>query len=80
MKSELGAECKLVEVCELPGDNVFIGEVVGVYSDGKYLTDGKPDMDKMKPFLLTTTDKTYRAMGDILGRAWQDGLKLKRQK
>ena len=76
----LCAECRLVEVCELPGDNVFVGEVVTVYSDEKYFTDGKLDMNKMKPFLLTTTDKSYRAVGEILGKAWHDGLKLKEQR
>jgi flavin reductase (DIM6/NTAB) family NADH-FMN oxidoreductase RutF len=69
-------ECKLVETVSVPGDSIFIGEVIGTYIDKRYLTDGKPDMDKMKPFLLTMPDMNYRTLGEIIAGAWQVGKKF----
>jgi len=66
-------ECKVVNTVDLPADEFFIGEIVGVYTEEQYLTDGKPDIQKMKPFTLTMPDNGYWSMGELLGKAWSIG-------
>ena len=70
-------ECRVVETLELPVDILFIGEVVEVWSEGRFLSDGNPDVEKVKPFCLTMPDNRYWSVGNEVGRAWHDGLGLK---
>jgi flavin reductase (DIM6/NTAB) family NADH-FMN oxidoreductase RutF len=70
-------ECKVVQAVELPVDVLFIGEVVGVWSEERFLSDGNPDVEKVKPFCLTMPDNRYWSVGSEVGRAWHDGLGLK---
>jgi len=69
-------ECKLVKNVELPGDELFIGEVVAAYTDERFMTGGVPDLVKMKPFILSMADRRYVALGDEIGKAWELGKKL----
>ena len=73
----LTMECKLINTVDLPADEFFIGEIVGVYTEERYLTDGKPDIQKMKPFTLTMPDNGYWSMGELLGKAWSIGKDFK---
>lgn len=70
-------ECRLVESVRLEVDTVFIGEVNNVWSEEKYLTNGAPDITKVSPFCLSMPDNRYWAIGEEVGRAWHEGLKLK---
>ena len=70
-------ECKLIETVELPTNYFFIGEIVASYSEEKYLTDGKLDIKKMNPLLLTMPDNNYWTVGEHAGKAWSIGKKLK---
>ena len=69
-------ECRLVQVVELPVDELFIGEIVSAFADEACLVDGKPDVRKLNPFMLTMPDNRYWAVGDELGRAWGAGKEL----
>ena len=73
----LTMECKVINTVDLPADEFFIGEIVGVYTEERYLTDGKPDIQKMKPFTLTMPDNGYWSMGELLGTAWSIGKDFK---
>jgi flavin reductase (DIM6/NTAB) family NADH-FMN oxidoreductase RutF len=66
-------ECKLVQTVELPGDELFVGEVVAAHADSRYLTDGVPDMAKIDPFVLSMPEMTYVRLGSPFGRAWDMG-------
>lgn len=70
-------ECKVIEKVELPTHDLFIGEIVGAYTEERYLTDGKIDIKKINPLLLTMRDNNYWTMGNLVGKAWNIGLKLK---
>ena len=72
----LSIECRLVKAVELPTNDVFIGEITASYADKSCLTDGKPDFKKVDPLLLTMPDNGYWAIGDRVGKAWNDGKKL----
>jgi flavin reductase (DIM6/NTAB) family NADH-FMN oxidoreductase RutF len=68
-------ECKLVKTVDLPADEMFIGEIVSIYSDNIYLTDGVPDMAKIKPLILSMPQTTYFTVGEAVGQAWGMGKK-----
>jgi flavin reductase (DIM6/NTAB) family NADH-FMN oxidoreductase RutF len=74
----LNVECRLVETVDLPTNVVFVGEVVGVQAEESMLTDGHPDPEKIKPFVLSMPDNRFWGLGDCVGRAWQDGKELKK--
>ncbi len=46
----------------------------------QYLTHGKSDVKKIKPFLLTMPDNQFWAIGECLGSAWNVGKKIKEAK
>jgi flavin reductase (DIM6/NTAB) family NADH-FMN oxidoreductase RutF len=70
-------ECKVVETVNLPTNNFFIGEMINIYSEEKYLTDEKPNYEKIRPFLLTMPDNTFWSLGNPIGKAWNAGKKRK---
>ncbi len=69
-------ECKVVNVVRMEFDTLFIGEILGAYSEPRYLSDGKPDIEKIRPFCLTMPDNRYWTVGNELGRAWGIGKDL----
>lgn len=69
--------CKLYDAVRLPVNTFYIGEIVEAYSEDRYLTDGKPDIQKIDPFTLTMPDNQYWGVGDSVGRAWSIGKSLK---
>jgi flavin reductase (DIM6/NTAB) family NADH-FMN oxidoreductase RutF len=71
-------ECKLFQVVTLPTHNLYLGEIVGAYSEERFLTDGKPDIIKMKPFVLTMPDNNYWKVGEVAGLAWRAGRNWKK--
>jgi flavin reductase (DIM6/NTAB) family NADH-FMN oxidoreductase RutF len=75
----LTMECKLVKTVELPTNSFFIGEIVGCYSEERFLTNGVPDIKKINPFLLTMPDNGYWSVGDLIGRAWSDGKSMRKR-
>ena len=70
----LTLECKLLKVNE---DGNIIGQIVGISADEKILTDGKPDPAKLEAISFDPCDNTYVKMGETVGKAFQDGGKLK---
>ncbi len=76
----LSAECELVEIVESGLNEIFIGEIIGIYTEERFLTDGKPDFRKMKPLILSQPDTAYWSLGEPVARAWSigKGYKTKR--
>jgi hypothetical protein len=63
----------------LPFNTLYVGEIVEAYSEDRYLTDGKPDVKKIKPFTLTMPDNNYWEVGNNIGKAWSIGKKLRQK-
>jgi flavin reductase (DIM6/NTAB) family NADH-FMN oxidoreductase RutF len=72
-------ECKLVQTIEFPTNTLFIGEIIGSYAEERCLTDGKPDIKKMDPLLLTMPDNRYWRVGEYAGKAWGSGKGFKKE-
>jgi flavin reductase (DIM6/NTAB) family NADH-FMN oxidoreductase RutF len=70
-------ECRLVNVVDLPTNEVFIGEIVGAYAEAGCCSDGKPDIKKIRPFTLTMPDNQYWEIGGNAGKAWSIGKNVK---
>lgn len=71
----LAIECKLYSTVELPTHDIFIGEIIGTYTEEKYLSNDKLDINKINPFLLTMPDNHYWKIGENIGKAWNVGKK-----
>jgi flavin reductase (DIM6/NTAB) family NADH-FMN oxidoreductase RutF len=69
-------ECKMVDSVNLPTNTLFIGEIVGAYSEEKFLTNGKPDIRKIQPFVLTMPESKYCSVGEALETAWSAGKEI----
>lgn len=59
-------------------DGELIGNVVNCSVDEEYLDEnGKIDIDKMEIITFNMVSNTYRVLGEVVGNAFKDGLKLK---
>ncbi len=68
----LTLECKVVSW----SDGILVGEVVNMSADECILTDGKVDLDKLQPIVFDAAAMTYRAIGEVVGKAWGAGKKF----
>jgi flavin reductase (DIM6/NTAB) family NADH-FMN oxidoreductase RutF len=74
----INMECKLIDILDYGGmDHIIIGEIIESYIDEKYITNGNPDVEKMKPFLLSMYENKYFKIGKFLGKAWNIGKNFK---
>ena len=55
----------------------LIGEIVASQVDESILTDGKVDLGKLQPIIFDPSFNAYRVVGEVVGKAFSDGLKLK---
>lgn len=69
----MALECKVKSF----NDGILIGEIVNVTADESVLTGGKIDPKKLKPIAFDTVNNTYVSLGDVVGKAFSDGMKLK---
>lgn len=68
----LTLECKVVSW----EGGILVGEVVNMCADERILTDGKVDLAKLQPIVFDAASMSYRAIGEIVGKAWGDGKKF----
>jgi flavin reductase (DIM6/NTAB) family NADH-FMN oxidoreductase RutF len=77
---KLCMECQLIQTIEFPTNTFFIGEIIGAYAREECLSEGRPDIKKMDPLLLTMPDNSYWKVGDYAGKAWGSGKAFKKRK
>lgn len=84
----INIECWVVQIMECPVNTIFIGEVVTIYLEEDYLTEGMPDVSKID-LVLAAPDKSrggkygswgYWKLGEYLAPAWEVGKDLKSDK
>jgi flavin reductase (DIM6/NTAB) family NADH-FMN oxidoreductase RutF len=73
----LAMECKLVELMESSLNEIFIGQIIGIYTEEKFLTDGALDFGKMRPLILSQPDTSYWSLGGPIAKAWNIGKEYK---
>lgn len=57
-------------------DGILIGEILNVSCSDEVMTDGKVDLNKLKPIAFDPFNNTYCVMGEVVGKAFEDGKKL----
>jgi flavin reductase (DIM6/NTAB) family NADH-FMN oxidoreductase RutF len=76
-------EVKVIQTIDLPIDEVFLGEIVAAYTEEQYLTNGHPDIKKIKPMVFSMHDdhlgksNNYWKVGEFIGRGWSIGKEFK---
>jgi flavin reductase (DIM6/NTAB) family NADH-FMN oxidoreductase RutF len=67
-------ECRLHQTVDLGTHMLFVAEIVGTWTEERFLLpEGKPDVAKLRPLLLTMPDKRYWAVGEHIAEAWSVG-------
>lgn len=69
----MALECKVKSF----ENGILVGEIVNVCAEESVLTDGKIDPKKLKPIAYDPCNNTYLGLGDVVGKAFHDGLQLK---
>lgn len=71
----MALECKLIsydsESCRM------VGEIINVCAEESILTDGNIDPVKLRPITYDGMNHAYYALGEKVGNAFTDGVKLK---
>ena len=68
-------ECECVSYSDETG--ILVGKIIAQQADEAVLTEGVVDYDKLQPIIFDIATKTYRLVGPVGGKAFNDGLKLK---
>ncbi len=74
----LNIACRVIQTCDLPGDTLFLGEVVESYLDETCFYEGKPDPEAIDPLVLTMPDNHYWRMGNFIAKAWSVGKEVEK--
>ena len=71
-------ECTVVQILTLGSHSLFVGKIEETHVSDNCLTDGKPDVDKIKPFIyIAAPASQYRAFGEVVAKAFSVGRELK---
>ena len=71
-------ECKVIQILNLGSHELVIGQVEESYVSESCLTNGAPDVDKMKPLLwVMGTGSEYREFGKLIGAGFSIGKQVK---
>ena len=73
----INLECKVVDILNLGTHAFVIGEVKGTFISDNCLTDGKPDVKKIKPMVFNLESGEYSSIGDTIAKAFSIGKELK---
>ena len=71
-------ECKVFQVIDLGSHALIIGQIIETHVTRDCMTDGQPDVEKIKPFsFIHGNPSNYQAFGEVLAPAFKVGKKLK---
>ena len=74
----LTLECRVVSITDEDGDSRVVGEVLNMLVDEEFLDEkGKINVDKLELISFDSVTNSYRIIGEKVGNAFKDGLKLK---
>ncbi len=71
-------ELRVVHMLSLPSHALIIGQVEEIHITDSCMTNGEPDVDKIKPFLwVVRPTNEYRSFGKPIGEAHSMGREIK---
>ena len=72
-------ECEVLHLLNLGAHTLVIGKITQTHISEDCLTDGQPDIMKIRPFVYSRGPTTrYNAIGEVLGQAHNIGKELKK--
>ncbi|MFA0821521.1 MAG: flavin reductase family protein [Methanomethylovorans sp.] len=67
-------ECKLLHTFEIGLHTMFVGEIVDIKAEESVLDEsGNPDIEKIRPVIYGTGNRSYYGMGRNIGKAFSIG-------
>ena len=69
-------ECKLVHHYDLGLHTHFVGEILDVKIEEEVLTDGKPDVSKINPFVYLPQISSYYSLNKLIGKGFSIGKEV----
>ena len=69
-------ECRLYKTVELGLHTQFVGQILDVKGDPAVFTDGRLDIEKIKPPLYDPAKNRYYGVGDFLANAFRAGKEM----
>jgi len=74
----INLECTVMHILNLGTHSLIVGKIEETYISEDCLTDGKPDVNKIKPFtFITSPALQYQALGEVIAKAFSIGKELK---
>ncbi len=72
-------ECSVVHELNLGSHFIFIGEIKAIHASEDILTNGLPDVEKIRPIIYSSgAERVYHGLGKRLGPAHKAGMALKK--
>jgi flavin reductase (DIM6/NTAB) family NADH-FMN oxidoreductase RutF len=70
-------ECRVVQILDLGSHSLVIGQIEETHISEDCLTEGRPDVDKIRPLTYVTSPAArYQGLGEVVGKAWSVGKRL----
>jgi flavin reductase (DIM6/NTAB) family NADH-FMN oxidoreductase RutF len=69
----INIECELVDTINFEKTELFVGKIIEIYSDDKYVIDKKPSIEAFDTFLCLMPNGPYFKLGDYLAEAYEVG-------
>jgi len=67
-------ECKLLHTLEIGLHTLFVGEIIDIKAEVSVIDDnGNPDIEKVRPVIYGTGNRSYYSIGCNLGKAFSIG-------
>ncbi len=74
----INLECEVVHILSMGSHDLVIGRIEETHITEDCLTDGNPDVAKIKPFIFATGfPLQYHAFGEVIAKAFSIGRELK---
>lgn len=71
-------ECRVVHILDLGSHSLIVGRIEETYVSESCLTNGKPDVNKIKPLIYNRApSRHYQAFGEVVAKAFSIGEELK---
>lgn len=73
----LNLECRVLHILDVGTHALTVGKIEETYISDECLTDGKPDIHKIRPLtFITTPHLHYQALGEVVAKAYSIGEEL----
>jgi len=74
----INLECEVIHILGLGSHALVIGRIMETHISENCLTDGEPDVDKIKPLIFSEGSVgEYQALGEFIGDVYSIGTELK---